>query len=254
MDEYRAEIRRLEAQGREREENSAARTKEDEWRDKANAAATREAEKRLAEMTATIEAREEENDTLRKLVEDLTEQLQQEQEKTARLFEQLTALKSELETATTSTSDLVQRELEEQADKISSLELELCKKDDDIETKAGEILRLKTELSEVAKSSTTLCRDLEKTKDRLDEEVTKSESSKQAFDEMHQVAIANLTDDLLEAQAKLVNAQDHAEELQRKIDKMEQTAASSEVDNLKAQLEETRNEARELDEKCHALE
>lgn len=251
---YRLEIRRLEAQEREREENAATRTMEDEMRDEAHATASREAEKRLAEMSATIEAREEENDALRKLVEELKDQLQQEQEKTAALFEQLATLKADLETAKTSTPDLVQRELEEQADKISSLELELCKKDDDIETKAGEILRLQTELSQAAVSNTNLCRDLEKTKGRLDEEVAKSEESKQSFDEMHQIAMKNLTDELLEAQAKLVNAQDHEEELKRQIKKMENSKESHEINALKAQLEETQAEARKLDEKCNALE
>ena len=251
---YRLEIRRLEAQEREREENAAARSMEDKMRDEAHATATREAEKRLAEMNAIIEAREEENDALRELVEALKDQLRQEQEKTAALFEQLSALKADLETAKTSTPDLVQRELEEQADKISSLELELCKKDDDIETKAGAILRLQTELSQVAESNTKLCRDLEKTKGRLDEEVAKSEESKQSFDEMHQIAMKNLTDELLEAQAKLVNAQDHEEELKRQLEKMEDSKASDEIDALKAQLEETQAEARHLDEKCYALE
>lgn len=64
----------------------------------------------------------------------------------------------------------------------------------------------------------------------------------------------NLTDELLEAQAKLVNAQDHEEELKRQIEKMEESKASEEMDSLKAQLEETQAEARQLDEKCNALE
>ena len=64
----------------------------------------------------------------------------------------------------------------------------------------------------------------------------------------------NLTDELLEAQAKLVNAQDHEEELKRQIEKMEESKASEEMDALKAQLEETQAEARQLDEKCNALE
>jgi len=251
---YRMETRRLKAQDREREETAASRSMEDKMRDEAHAIATREADRNLAEMSAAIEAREEENDALRKLVEELQHQLQAEQEKTAALFEQLTALKADLEAAKTSTPDLAQRELEDQADKISSLELELCKKDDDIETKVGEVLRLQIELSQVAESNTNLCRDLEKTKDRLEEEVTKSEESKESFNEMHQVAMKNLTDELLEAQAQLVNAQDHAEELRRKINKLEDANRTSEADTLKAQLEETRTEARELDEKCHALE
>ena len=251
---YRVEIRRLEAQDREREETAAARTREDEMRDEAHATATRVAEQRLAEMSADLEAREKENNSLRKLVEELQDQLRVEQEKTAGLFEQLSALKTDLESAQSSTPDLVQRELEEQADKISSLELELCKKDDDIETKTGEILRLQIELSQGAESNTNLCRDLEKTKARLEEEVAKSEESKQAFNEMHQISMKNYTDELLETQAQLVNAQDHAEELQRKIDKLEDGKAPGEVDTLNAQLEETRNKARELDEKCNALE
>ena len=70
---YRKEIRRLEAQDREREETAAARTREDEMRDEAHATATRVAEQRLAEMSADLEAREKENDSLRKLVEELQE-------------------------------------------------------------------------------------------------------------------------------------------------------------------------------------
>ena len=251
---YRKEIRRLEAQDREREETAAARTREDEMRDEAHATATRVAEQRLAEMSADLEAREKENDSLRKLVEELQDQLRVEQEKTAGLFEQLTALKTDLESAQSSTPDLVQRELEEQADKISSLELELCKKDDDIETKTGEIMRLQIELSQGAESNTNLCRDLEKAKARLEEEVAKSEESKQAFNEMHQISMKNYTDELLETQAQLVKAQDHAEELQRKIGTLEDGKTPGEVDTLNAQLEETRNKARDLEEKCNALE
>lgn len=251
---YRKEIRRLEAQDREREETATSRTREDEMRDEAHATATRVAEQRLAEMSADLEAREKENDSLRKLVEELQDQLRVEQEKTAGLFEQLTALKTDLESAKSSTPDLVQRELEEQADKISSLELELYKKDDDIETKTGEILRLQIELSQGAGSNTNLCRDLEKTKARLEEEVAKSDESKQAFNEMHQISMKNYNDELLETKAQLVNAQDRAEELQRKIDKSEDGKSPREVDTLQIQLGETRNNARKLDEKCNILE
>ena len=251
---YRNEIRRLEAQDREREESAASRTTEDEMRDEAHATATRVAEQRLVEMSADLEVREKENGSLRKLVEELQDQLRVEQEKTAGLFEQLTLLKTDFESAKSSTPDLVQRELEEQADKISSLELELYKKDDDIETKTGEILRLQIELSQGAESNTNLCRDLEKTKTRLEEEVAKSEESKQAVNEMHQISMKNYNDELLETQAQLVDAQDRAEELQRKIDKLEDGKSPGEVDTLQVQLEETRNKARELDEKCNTLE
>ena len=254
---YRLEIRRLQALDREREERAAARSIEEDKRGEAHA---REANSKVEELNATIMAREEENAALSKQVEDLKAELQAEADNASDLLEQISTLKADLETARTSTPEKVQRELEEQADKISTLELELSKKDDDIETKSGELLRAQTELSQVAKSNTNLCKELEKTKDRLEEEIAKADESKESFEEMHHLAMQNLADELAQAKAELQNQTDRATELEQQVKVMEEGAESSdkerkdEVQVIKTSLESSKDAAKDLEDKCKDLQ
>jgi len=254
---YRLEIRRLEALEKEREDRAVARSIEQDKRGEAHA---REANAKVEELNATIMARDEENAALSKQVQDLKAELQAEADNAANLLEKISTLKADLETARTSTPEKVQRELEEQADKISTLELELSKKDDDIETKSGELLRAQTELSQVAESNTNLCKELEQTKDRLEEEIAKADESKESFEEMHHVAMQNLADELAQTKEELQNQTNHATELEQQVKVMEEQVESSdkekndEVQDIKLHLESSKNAARDLEDKCKDLQ